>query len=137
MWGEGMNAKILYGLLGALLLSNFYLIYGVNEASRQARNAEFQARQAATAANNVHVRLQPQFQQLNRQLLERSSGGFGEAVSWRNMQVYSMSYQEILLEDIALKTSVDLVDARRTVKQLYRKQTGTEQPPGWTWVRQP
>lgn len=137
-----MNPKIVYPLLGMLVVCNLVLIYMVNEATRQARGAEWQARQAVTAANNVGNRLSPRFERLVRKQLEietairrlRLSGNQGEDT---RSKLYSMSYNEVLLEDIALATGADLAKTRQTVKTRWRAQFGREQPARGEWVREP
>jgi hypothetical protein len=131
-------------LILILLLLQGYLIWALYEAREESERAHFMALQAANAAGNAAANAKnatATARQVKTQLLSissacvRCSGGSGTTVQkqYRTL-TYTTTYHEFLLEDLALKSGLDLARIRKDFKKLARK-SGVTRPRGWTWAR--
>lgn len=125
-------------LVVALLLTNgvfAYTLYrmdqGLTQTRMHAQRAEQRAGAAERSAVNLDQELKQGLAQTRTACTTQINGGLTQVV---NRLGYQLTYFEILLEDIALASGVDLEDTRRT-SEAENKASGFQRPTGWRWLR--
>jgi hypothetical protein len=131
-------------VLGTQLVT-LYLSWSAEDKAQRAGQEAWQASnyalQAATSSRQLTGL--PQKAQLIQQQCSQCSSAVRTARSHQRSfraaygnLLYAATYHEVLLEDLARKTGVDL-EATREAAVTAAKRAGRVKPPGWRWVRRP
>ncbi len=129
-------------LVIALLLVNAYLVVAVHQVKGSADEASWQALNAYNNAGTAAARcsdcsgVRSKLDMVIAQCSSCSRCKYGSSTSSTPIRggTFYQTYQETLLEDVALKLNVDLKGTRDTTERIA-KEVGIGKPSGWRWVR--